>query len=116
MVRVGAPRPGQQGSMCTQHPRRLGARSSHRVWMSRGPLWVKALFFLDRVGALRSLRIAFGGRVVRVGTPCGLRIAYGGRIVRVVAPRPSFRSQKSLPTAFDEDDDSDNDNDNDNDD
>jgi hypothetical protein len=42
--------------------------------------------FLVRVGAPRSLRIPFGGRIVRVGSPRSLRIAFGGRIVRVGAP------------------------------
>jgi hypothetical protein len=38
--------------------------------------------FLARVGAPRSLRIAFGGRIVCVGSPRYLRTAFGGRSVR----------------------------------
>jgi hypothetical protein len=69
-------------------PRRVAALSSHRVRRLYVPLWV-GVFFLVCVGAPRSLRIAFGGRIVRVGSPRSLRIALEGSIVRVGAPRPS---------------------------
>jgi hypothetical protein len=39
--------------------------------------------FVVRVGAPRSLCIAFGGRIDRAGSPRSLRIAFGGRIVRI---------------------------------
>jgi hypothetical protein len=59
-------------------PRRLSAVSSHRVRKSHSTLWVGA--YVARVGAPRSLRIAFGDRILRVGSPRSLRIAFGGQM------------------------------------